>query len=310
MLENAPGILARGIFLKVFALMTASYLNNSDATGLLASYRREVHRQRLYGTGVLGALVVLAIIASVVADVRPGTLLENLFRFTNYLGRILPDLTIANFWSDLKAWYWNLGGWLKMLFETLLIAYLATLVGAVIAFAAAFAASSNMAPNATIRFIVRRGLELVRTVPEIVFALLFVIAFGLGPMAGVLALMLHTAGALGKLFSEVVENIDMRPVEGIRASGGNGLQVIRFAVLPQVAANFASYGLLRFEINVRGASVMGFVGAGGIGQELLTSIRQFYYSDVSAILLLIIVTIFAIDMLTQRVRHKLLGRIG
>jgi phosphonate transport system permease protein len=102
----------------------------------------------------------------------------------------------------------------------------------------------------------------------------------------------------------------MRPVEGIRASGGSGFQVIRFAVLPQVAANFASYGLLRFEINVRGASVMGFVGAGGIGQELLTSIRQFYYSDVSAILLLIIVTIVAIDLITQRIRHALLGRIG
>jgi phosphonate transport system permease protein len=210
----------------------------------------------------------------------------------------------------MAARYWNIGGWLKMLFETLLIAYLATLIGATIAFAASFAASSNMAPNSTVRFIVRRGLELLRTVPEIVFALLFVIAFGLGPMAGVLALMLHTTGALGKLFSEVVENIDMRPVEGIRASGGSGLQVIRFAVLPQVAANFASYGLLRFEINVRGASVMGFVGAGGIGQELLTSIRQFYYSDVSAILLLIIVTIVAIDLITQRVRHALLGRIG
>ncbi len=290
--------------------MTVSSLDGNGAKGLLADYRREVGKRRLYGIALLFALVVIAIAASVVADVRPGTLVENLFRFTSYLGRILPELTIANFWGDLAAWYWNIGGWLKMLFETLLIAYLATLIGAVIAFAASFAASSNMAPNSTVRFIVRRGLELLRTVPEIVFALLFVIAFGLGPMAGVLALMLHTTGALGKLFSEVVENIDMRPVEGIRAAGGSGLQVIRFAVLPQVAANFASYGLLRFEINVRGASVMGFVGAGGIGQELLTSIRQFYYSDVSAILLLIIVTIVVIDLITQRVRHALLGRIG
>ena len=290
--------------------MTVSSLDGNGAKSLLADYRREVGKRRLYGIALLLALVVVAIAASVVADVRPGTLVENLFRFTSYLGRILPDLTIANFWGDLAAWYWNFGGWLKMLFETLLIAYLATLIGAAIAFAASFAASSNMAPNSTVRFVVRRGLELLRTVPEIVFALLFVIAFGLGPMAGVLALMLHTAGSLGKLFSEVVENIDMRPVEGIRASGGSGLQVIRFAVLPQVAANFASYGLLRFEINVRGASVMGFVGAGGIGQELLTSIRQFYYSDVSAILLLIIVTIFVIDLVTQRVRHALLGRIG
>jgi len=290
--------------------MTVSSLDGNGAKNLLADYRREVGKRRLYGMSLLFALVVIAIAASVVADVRPGTLAENLFRFTNYLGRILPELTIANFGADMANWYWNLGGWLKMLFETLLIAYLATLIGGVIAFAVCFAASSNMAPNSKVRFVVRRGLELLRTVPEIVFALLFVIAFGLGPMAGVLALMLHTTGALGKLFSEVVENIDMRPVEGIRASGGSGFQVIRFAVLPQVAANFASYGLLRFEINVRGASVMGFVGAGGIGQELITSIRQFYYSDVSAILLLIIVTIVIIDLITQRIRHTLLGRVG
>ncbi|ERM02019.1 hypothetical protein Q644_18900, partial [Brucella intermedia 229E] len=174
--------------------MTVSSLDGSGAKSLLADYRREVGKRRLYGIALLLALVLVAIAASVVADVRPGTLVENLFRFTSYLGRILPDLTIANFWGgDLAAWYWNLGGWLKMLFETLLIAYLATLIGgAVVAFAASFAASSNMAPNSTVRFIVRRGLELLRTVPEIVFALLFVIAFGLGPMAGVLALMLHT----------------------------------------------------------------------------------------------------------------------
>ncbi len=290
--------------------MTISSLDGSSAKNLLADYRREVGKKRLYGIGLLLVFAALAIAASVVADVRPATLVQNLFRFTNYLGRILPDIHIATFWSDVQAWYWNLGGWLKLLLETLLIAYLATLIGAVIAFCASFSASSNMSPNAKAGFVTRRGLELLRTVPEIVFALLFVIAFGLGPMAGVLALMLHTIGALGKLFSEVVENIDMRPVEGIRASGGSSLQVIRFAVLPQVAANFASYGLLRFEINVRGASVMGFVGAGGIGQELLTSIRQFYYSDVSAILLMIIVTIVVIDLFTQRVRRALLGRIG
>lgn len=290
--------------------MTITSLDGSSAKNLLADYRREVGKKRLYGIGLLLLFAALAIAASVVADVRPATLVQNLFRFTNYLGRIMPDIGIPTFWSDVQAWYWNLGGWLKLLLETLLIAYLATLIGAAIAFCASFAASSNMSPNAKVRFVTRRGLELLRTVPEVVFALLFVIAFGLGPMAGVLALMLHTIGALGKLFSEVVENIDMRPVEGIRASGGSSLQVIRFAVLPQVAANFASYGLLRFEINVRGASVMGFVGAGGIGQELLTSIRQFYYSDVSAILLLIIITIVVIDLFTQRVRRALLGRIG
>ena len=130
----------------------------------------------------------------------------------------------------------------------------------------------------------RRLLEFARTVPGIVFALIFVIAFGLGPMAGVLAIAIHSTGALGKLFSEIVENADMKPVEGVRSTGASWLSCMRFAVLPQVSAGYASYALLRFEINVREASVMGFVGAGGIGQELVVAIRKFYYSDVSAIL--------------------------
>ena len=139
--------------------------------------------------------------------------------------------------------------------------------------------------------------------PDIVFALIFVVAFGVGPLPGILAIMIHTAGALGKQFSEVVENVDMKPVEGLRASGANMVQAVRFAVLPQVIANFLSYGILRFEINVRGATVMGFVGAGGIGDEFLLAIRRFYYSDVSAILVIIIATVFIIDLFTTRLRR-------
>ncbi len=119
--------------------------------------------------------------------------------------------------------------------------------------------------------------------------------------------MIHTAGALGKLFAEVVENIDMKPVEGIVASGGTRWQSIRYGVVPQVLPNFTSYALLRFEINVRGASVMGFVGAGGIGQDLITAIRKFYYSDVSAILILIIATVMVIDLLTEQLRQRLVA---
>lgn len=156
----------------------------------------------------------------------------------------------------------------------------------------------------------KRLLEFCRTVPDIVFALLFVYAIGLGPVPGVLAIAIHTAGALGKQFAEVVENIDLKPVEGLRSTGANWVEQIRFAVLPQVMSNFVSYVLLRFEINVRGATVMGFVGAGGIGKELLSSIRQFYYSDVSAILLMVIATVFVIDLLTERLRHRLLGLTG
>ncbi len=153
----------------------------------------------------------------------------------------------------------------------------------------------------------RRLLEFARTVPAIVFALIFVIAFGLGPIPGVLAIAVHSSGALGKLFSEVVENADMKPVEGIRSTGASWLSCMRFAVLPQVIAGFVSYTLLRFEMNVREASVMGFVGAGGIGQELVVAIRKFYYSDVSAILLTIILTVFLIDIGTGWLRARLFG---
>ena len=162
--------------------------------------------------------------------------------------------------------------------------------------------------TATIRFVARRTLEFCRTVPEIVFALIFVFAFGLGPLPGVLAIAIHTLGALGKLYAEVAENIDLKPVEATVATGGSWFEAVRFGVVPQVLPNFTSYTLLRFEINVRSASILGFVGAGGIGKELLSSIRQFYYSDVSAILLMIIATVMVIDLLTERLRHYLIGR--
>ena len=181
------------------------------------------------------------------------------------------------------------------------------MLGALGAFVLCFSACANLEQRGWVRFAARRFLEFCRTVPEIVFALLFVVAFGLGAMPGVLALAIHSMGALGKLFAEVVENIDMRPVEGATATGANRVETIRFAVLPQVMSNFTSYALLRFEINVRTAAVMGFVGAGGIGQDLMVAIRKFYYTDVSAILLLIIATVVVIDLVTERVRHGLIG---
>jgi len=142
---------------------------------------------------------------------------------------------------------------------------------------------------------------------EWVFALIFVAAFGLGALPGILAVAIHTTGTLGKLFTEVVENIDMGPVEGVASTGGSWLAQVRFAVTPQVLSNLVSYALLRFEINVRGSTVIGFVGAGGIGQDLIVAIRKFYYSDVSAMLLMIIVTVMTIDIISARLRHRLLA---
>ncbi|MFG1478254.1 phosphonate ABC transporter, permease protein PhnE [Xanthobacter sp. V4C-4] len=274
---------------------------------LLARYDAAVRARRRHSYMVAAVVLVCIALSTWMGEVRPGVFLAHADRLTDYFWNITPTLRWGSLWSDLGEWYWNLDHWLKLLFDTILIAYLGTLAGGIGAFVLCFLASANLVPNPFIRLAARRFLEFCRTVPELVFALLFVVAFGLGPLPGVLALAIHTMGALGKLFAEVVENIDMKPVEGATASGASWVQSVRFAVVPQVASNFASYGLLRFEINVREASIMGFVGAGGIGQDLIEAIRKFYYSDVSAILLLIIATVMIIDILTEQVRHRLIG---
>ena len=272
-----------------------------------AAYRAAVAAKRLrLGLG-LAVLLVLIGLASVSGEVSPAAFFANIHRLPAYIWNILPPLSFANLHGDLAEWFWNLKEWFKLLVDTLLIAYLGTLLGALGAFLLCFFASANLERRAWIRIICRRYLEFCRTVPEIVFALLFVVAFGLGPMPGVMALAIHTVGALGKQFAEVVENIDMKPVEGATATGSTWVSMVRYAVLPQVMSNFASYTLLRFEINVRGAAVMGFVGAGGIGQDLMEAIRKFYYTDVSAILVLIVATVMVIDLATERLRHALIG---
>jgi phosphonate transport system permease protein len=254
------------------------------------------------------ALLIAATLAAAwMGDVDLAKFSENFWRFPAYFVSIAPKLELSTLWADLAEWFWGLPRWLKLLGDTLLIAYIGTLTGAMAGFALCFLASANLVKSRAIVFFTRRLLEFCRTVPEIVFALVFVLAFGLGPLPGVLAVAIHTTGALGKQFAEVVENIDSKPIDGIAASGGSWLQIVRFAAVPQVLSNFASYALLRFEINVRGASVMGFVGAGGIGQDLIESVRKFYYTDVSAILVLIIATVMMIDLITERIRHRLLG---
>jgi phosphonate transport system permease protein len=272
-----------------------------------AHYRSAVAAKRArtaLGFAILAAALVFAGIAG---EVDLQKFAANIHRLPTYIWNLLPSLSWSNLGADLAEWFWDLKGWLSLLLDTLLIAYVGTLLGAVGAFMLCFFASANLEERSWVCIASRRFLEFCRTVPELVFALLFVMAFGLGAMPGVLALAIHSMGALGKLFAEVVENIDMKPVEGATATGANWVASIRFAVLPQVMSNFASYALLRFEINVRSAAVMGFVGAGGIGQDLMVAIRKFYYTDVSAILLLVIVTVMIIDLATEQLRHWLIG---
>jgi phosphonate transport system permease protein len=275
---------------------------------LANAYRDAVTAKRR--SFLIGSVLVVAamFLAGFVAEVRPALFAENLYRFGDYIVRIFHLENGRFVLTDPAEWMWGLDKWLLLLAETMFIAYLGTILGFLVGFVLCFVAAGNLTSNPWLRVGAKRLLEVCRTVPELVFALVFVQAFGLGPIPGVLAIAIHTMGALGKQFSEVVENIDMKPVEGVVASGGSWVEVVRFGAVPQVLSNFASYTLFRFEINVRGAAVMGFVGAGGIGQDLLEAIRKFYYSDVSALLVLIIVTVMVVDVLTGKLRHALLGR--
>jgi phosphonate transport system permease protein len=287
-----------------------SILPAQQLAALNDAYRKAVARKRLKAALAAAVFCAALVIAAIGAEVNLRTLVTYFGNFVSYFDRVLTLDSGARGWTDLGEWFWGWKKWLKLLGETILISYVGTLIGAVVAFALNFFAAQNTSPAPWLRFTIRRLLEFARTVPGIVFALIFVIAFGLGPMAGVLAIAIHSAGALGKLFAEIVENADMKPVEGVRSTGASWLSCMRFAVLPQVVAGYASYALLRFEINVREASVMGFVGAGGIGQELVVAIRKFYYSDVSAILITIILTVFAIDITTGWLRARLFGKEG
>lgn len=268
----------------------------------------ERRRRRLW-TLLQVAIFAIALAGSVlVSDFNLGGLMNGLPKAWNYIAGTLPSLSLETLGADLADWYWGLRFWLRLLVETILMGFVGTMLGGFVALLLCFPASRNLVQNTAIYFAARRCLEFLRTVPELVFALIFVFAFGLGPFAGVLAIAVHTAGALGKLFAEVNENVDPRPIEGIRAAGGNWPMLMRLGVVPQALPNYASYLLLRLEINVRGASALGIVGAGGIGQELYVAIRQFEYTDISAIMLLLIATTSIIDIICETIRHRLIGQ--
>jgi phosphonate transport system permease protein len=268
-------------------------------------------RAYLIGAAILFSCVL---VAAWMSEVDPATFFANAHKFPNYITKIFTlDSGELQGWFvlfDVQTWFWGFRKWIILLLETMLMAYVATVMGAISGFFLSFYAAGNLGNSPAVKFMTRRFLEFSRTTPELVFALIFVLAFGLGPMAGILAITVHTLGALGKLYYEVHENIDMKPVEGLTATGASWTRTMRFAVLPQVLPNILSYTLLRFEINVRGAAIMGFVGAGGIGQDLIEAIRKFYYSDVSAILVLIIITVTLIDLVTERIRHLFISQVN
>jgi len=195
----------------------------------------------------------------------------------------------------------------KML-ETVNIAIVSTLIGFGFGFIFCFLAATNMTANRWLRFFTRRFLEVLRAFPEIVLAGFFAAVLALGPIPAIIAVSVHTVGALGKMFFEVVENTDMKADEGLRASGANWLERVRFAMVPQVMPNFISYGLLRLEINVRASTIIGAVGGGGIGEALRLSISRGHEAKTLAIVLLLFCTIVAVDQLSAWLRKQLVGK--
>ena len=267
-----------------------------------------MNHKRIYTTLFWVVFFIFLTISVIHTEFDIFLIIKKLPGTTSFIVKSYSALSWENFWADLDDWYWGFWTWLDALFVSLLMAFTATIVGTTVGGLLSFVASRNLMKKYWLYFIIRRMLEIARTVPDIVWALIFIYPFGVGPLAGVLALMVHTTGAQGKLFSEVNENCDFKPIEGIRASGGNWFEEIRYAVIPQVLPNFISYTFWRLALNVQAATVMGFVAAGGIGYELITAIRLLYFLDVGAILLMILGTVFLIDMASEKLRHYFIGK--
>jgi len=258
---------------------------------LLLRERAEATRPGwLYYAGWAAAFLLLAW-AWRGAEIRPLDLARDSGNISTYMRDFFPP---------------NFGDWriyVREMIVTVQIAIWGTLIALIAAVPLGLAASANVAPG-WIHQPVRRLMDACRAINEMVFAMLFIVAVGLGPFAGVLALAVHTTGTLAKLFSEAVEAIDPRPVEGIRATGAGKLVEIAYSVIPQVLPLWLSFALYRFESNVRSASVVGMVGAGGIGVVLFEVIRGFQYAQTCAVLIILVVTVSLIDLLSAKLRQR------
>jgi phosphonate transport system permease protein len=232
-------------------------------------------------------------------DLNAIELFQNRQNMVDYISRYFPKNE-----REFSLFYTNWSLYILDTLETVGMGLWGTLLAAIVGAPLGILGAANICPKWLVSP-VRRLMDAMRAINEIVFALIFVVAVGLGPFAGILALFVHTAGTLGKLFSEAVESIESGPVEGIRATGAGKIQEILFGVIPQVLPLWISYTLYRFEANVRSASVLGIVGAGGIGVSLYQSFTAFQYQQVCAILLILIITVSCIDALSSKVRSQL-----
>lgn len=271
--------------------------------GQLQTHFSEMERRRrLYTALFIGASFIVFFGGFYIADdLNSGGFWQGLSKFFDYPYEIVVESLEADRWAGLLVDYF------PALIETVNMAGVSTLVGAALALVLAFCSSRNLGIIGPLVPIARRTMDITRAFPELILALFLIYLLGASPIPAMIAVTFHTAGALGKLFSEVNENIDSKPLEGLQATGATWLQRMRFGVLPQVLPNYCSYALLRFEINIRASAILGFVGAGGIGQEFKTAISWGAGADISALFMLLFLTIVVIDQISSRIRQHLVG---
>ncbi|TIW89056.1 MAG: phosphonate ABC transporter, permease protein PhnE [Mesorhizobium sp.] len=310
--------------------MTLSVTAPSDGIHQTAdTWRRQTSLRRFYTVLGVGLLLAAMLSSMWFADeANAGHFFDRLPHILDFLSWLVPkdwndvwralfdiasprDTGTQEFNFPLgRVYVWG-GFYVPEYFELMLttvnVALVSTFIGFIFAVPFSFIAARNLTPHPALRLVVKRFMELLRAFPEIVIAGLFAAIVSTGPIAAIIAIGLHSIGALGKLFYEINENIDMRAEEGLTAVGANWFERVRFADLPQVLPNFVSYTLLRVEINVRASTIIGAVGGGGIGEELKLSISRGFGAKTLALVLLLFTTIFIIDQFSAWLRRKLVG---
>ncbi|XIA62765.1 phosphonate ABC transporter, permease protein PhnE [Bradyrhizobium sp. TZ2] len=248
------------------------------------------------GLGVAAALFLFGIVQ---LDIPLSRLSDGMVRLGGFLRLMLPP--DPGSWADALKYLHALG-------ETVSIAFLGTLGGALLALPISLLAARNVVANRIVHILTRRGLDTIRGVDTLIWALIWVGVVGLGPFAGILAVICSDFGSFGKLFSEAIEAADKNPAEGVRSAGGSHLHGVRFGLLPQVFPILLSQVLYYFESNTRSATIIGIVGAGGIGLQLAEQIRVLEWQKVSFLILLILVAVSAIDWISGKLRFAIIGK--
>lgn len=277
--------------------------STADPAHIRSAYMAQTSRKRLYSGIFLAIFIALLISGFRIADGRnAGGFWDGLHRVFDFPAEVLGEA-----FQKLGEMPAHLVQYLPGLLETINIAATSTLVGTVLAVFVSLLATRGLARWPRLIFVFRRIMDIMRAMPEIVIALVLIFLLGGGPVPAMIAIAFHTVGALGKLFSEVNENASLQPIEGLESTGASWGQRMWLGVIPQVAPNYLSYALLRFEINIRASAILGFVGAGGIGYDLRNTMTwgKGKYDEAAAIFLLLFLTIVIVDQASSALRNRL-----